>query len=68
MAKARDLANLGSNTAALATDAEVTSAVSTAVPSQTGQNGKYLTTNGTATSWGSVTTDPIPNSFLLMGA
>lgn len=64
MSKARDLANLGTNTTALATDAELLAAV----PSQTGQNGKYLTTNGTATSWGSVTTDPIPNSFLLMGA
>jgi hypothetical protein len=29
-------------------------AILVAVPSQTGQNGKYLTTNGSATSWGTV--------------
>jgi len=38
------------------------------VPSQTGNSGKYLTTNGSAASWGSVTTDPTPTVFLLMGA
>ena len=81
MSKARDLANLGSDTAALATDAEVSSAVApkanttdvntalaakadttaltAAVPSQTGQSGKYLTTNGTATSWATV--DALPS-------
>lgn len=26
-----------------------------AIPSQTGQNGKYLTTDGTTTSWGAIT-------------
>jgi hypothetical protein len=29
------------------------------VPSQTGQNGKYLTTNGTTSSWGAV--DALPS-------
>jgi hypothetical protein len=38
------------------------------VPSQSGNSGKYLTTNGSAASWGSVTTDPTPTVFLLMGA
>jgi hypothetical protein len=38
------------------------------VPSQTGNTGKYLTTNGTAASWASVTTDPNPGIFMLMGA
>ena len=38
------------------------------VPSQTGNSGKYLTTNGTAASWGTITTDPTPTVFLLMGA
>jgi hypothetical protein len=43
------------------------------VPSQTGNSGKYLTTNGTTTSWGSVSAsgggeDPTPTVFLLMGA
>jgi hypothetical protein len=37
------------------------------VASQTGNAGKYLTTDGTNTSWGSVTTDPIPTTFLLGG-
>jgi hypothetical protein len=39
-----------------------------ALPSQTGNNGKYLTTDGTNPSWASVTTDPTPTMFLLMGA
>jgi hypothetical protein len=38
-----------------------------ALPSQTGNSGKYLTTNGTAASWASVTTDPNPNIFMLGG-
>ena len=38
------------------------------VPSQTGNSGKYLTTNGTSSSWGTITTDPTPTVFLLMGA
>lgn len=39
-----------------------------ALPDQTGQNGKYLTTDGTAASWAAITTDPTPSVFLLMGA
>lgn len=39
-----------------------------ALPSQTGNEGKYLTTDGTNASWASVTTDPTPTMFLLMGA
>jgi len=38
------------------------------LPSQTGNSGKYLTTNGSAASWATVTTDPTPTVFLLMGA
>jgi len=38
------------------------------LPSQTGNNGYYLTTNGTTASWAAVTTDPTPTVFLLMGA
>lgn len=38
------------------------------LPSQTGEAGKYLTTNGTAASWATITTDPTPQIFLLMGA
>lgn len=43
-------------------------AYSTTLPTQTGESGKYLTTNGTTASWASVTTDPNPSVFLLMGA
>ena len=39
-----------------------------ALPSQSGNTGKYLTTNGSAASWGTITTDPTPTVFLLMGA
>lgn len=38
------------------------------LPSQTGNNGKYLTTNGSSASWGAITTDPNPQIFMLMGA
>lgn len=38
------------------------------LPSQTGNSGKFLTTDGTTESWGSVTTDPNPQIFMLMGA
>ena len=39
-----------------------------ALPSQTSNSGKYLTTNGTSASWGTITTDPTPTVFMLMGA
>lgn len=39
-----------------------------ALPSQTGNDGKYLTTDGTTASWATITTDPTPSVFLLMGA
>jgi hypothetical protein len=38
------------------------------LPSQSGNTGKYLTTDGSTTSWGAITTDPTPTVFLLMGA
>ena len=38
------------------------------VPSLTGNSGKFLTNNGTATSWGIVVTDPIPDVLMMMGA
>jgi hypothetical protein len=38
------------------------------LPSQTGNNGKYLTTDGTTASWAAITTDPTATVFLLMGA
>lgn len=39
-----------------------------ALPSQTGNGGKYLTTDGSTASWSTITTDPTPQIFLLMGA
>jgi hypothetical protein len=39
-----------------------------ALPSQAGNNGKYLTTNGSTASWATITTDPTPTTFMLMGA
>jgi hypothetical protein len=39
-----------------------------ALPSQTGNSGKYLTTNGTTASWAAIVTDPTPSVFMLMGA
>lgn len=53
------------------TQSEINAAILVAVPSQTGNNGKYLTTNGSATSWGTVdVTSSIANSEILsyMGA
>ena len=38
------------------------------LPSQTGNNGYYLTTDGSTASWAAITTDPLPSVFLLMGA
>lgn len=38
-----------------------------ALPSQSGQAGKYLTTDGSIASWAAVTTDPTPTAFLLGG-
>lgn len=41
------------------------------VPDQTGESGKYLTTDGSSSSWATVSagvTDATPTVFLLMGA
>lgn len=38
------------------------------LPSQTGNNTKFLTTDGTSASWATVVTDPTPTVFLMMGA
>ena len=39
----------------------------TGLPSQTGNDGKYLTTDGSSASWATITTDPTPTVFLLGG-
>lgn len=66
MSIARNLASLFSASTSAATDAEVTAAILAAVPSQVGNSGKYLTTNGTSTSWETVSAGL--DDFLLMGA
>jgi hypothetical protein len=38
------------------------------LPTQTSNAGKYLTTDGTSASWGTVTTDPTADIFMMMGA
>jgi hypothetical protein len=38
-----------------------------ALPSQTGNSGKYLTTDGTTASWATITTDPTPTALLFGG-
>jgi hypothetical protein len=74
MTKARDLANASTALSAVsATELGyvdgVTSAIQTQIdakasyPSQTGNSGEFLTTNGTSTSW-----DVIVHPFLTMGA
>ena len=37
------------------------------VPSQSGQSGNYLTTNGSTASWAAIATDPIPQILMLGG-
>jgi hypothetical protein len=39
-----------------------------ALPSQTGNTGKYLTTDGSTASWATIVTDPLPDIFMMMGA
>lgn len=71
MSKARDIANSGTALGSVSPTElgyldGVTSAVQTQInakeatlPSQTGNSGKYLTTNGSTKSWGTVSAGPI---------
>lgn len=89
MSRVRDIANILSSSTDMATDAEVVVAISNhasasdphgdrayasaLIPSQTGNSGKYLTTNGSSVSWGTVSSGTdgatvIAYSFLGMGA
>ena len=68
MTRARDVANVLTAANVLSTDVEAAALIIATVPLQTGNTGKYLSTNGTTASWESVTTDPTPTTFLLMGA
>lgn len=63
---------VGSNNTVLMADSSTATglkwATVDALPSQTGNSGKYLTTNGTTASWSTIVTDPTPSIFMLMGA
>ncbi len=63
---------VGTNGQYLKADSATTSGLAwstvDALPSQTGNSGKYLTTNGTTASWAVIVTDPTPSVFMLMGA
>jgi hypothetical protein len=39
-----------------------------ALPAQANNSGKYLTTDGTTATWAVITTDPVPQIFMMMGA
>ena len=62
----------GSNGQVLMTDSSTATGLKWSaydpLPSQSGNTGKYLTTDGSTTSWGAITIDPTPTVFLLMGA
>ena len=63
---------LGSNGLFLKADSSTSTgliwAAVDALPSQSGNTGKYLTTDGSTASWASVTTDPTADIFMMMGA
>jgi hypothetical protein len=52
----------------IATGLEWSAVSQYSLPSQTGNGGKFLTTDGSAESWAAVTTDSTPDIFMMMGA
>jgi hypothetical protein len=53
----------------LTTNGTITSwATVDALPAQADNSGKYLTTDGTSATWAVITTDPMPQIFMMMGA
>lgn len=63
-------ATAGTNTTQIATTAFVGTAIAAidALPSQSGNGGKYLTTDGTVASWGVIdTSSSVPMSLLFGG-
>ena len=42
--------------------------VASGLPGQGKNGGKYVVVNGTTASWAELTTDPLPQVFLMMGA
>jgi hypothetical protein len=51
-----------------ATNGVTWAAAPVSLPSQTGNGGKYLTTDGSSASWAAITTDPLTDIFMMMGA
>jgi len=51
-----------------ATNGITWAAAPVSLPSQTGNGGKYLTTDGSTASWAAITTDPLTDIFMMMGA
>ena len=64
--------SVGTNNQVLTVDSTTATGVKwstlDALPSQAGNSGEYLTTDGTTASWQPITTDPTPTVFFLMGA
>ena len=64
--------SVGTNNQVLTVDSSTATGVKwstlDALPSQAGNSGEYLTTDGTNASWQPITTDPTPTVFMLMGA
>ena len=51
-----------------ATNGVTWAAAPVSLPSQTSNGGKYLTTDGSSASWATITTDPLTDIFMMMGA
>jgi hypothetical protein len=59
--------NSTSGTITIGTTAITWAPYYTGLPAQTGNTGKYLTTDGTTPSWQAITTDPLPQVLMLGG-
>lgn len=51
-----------------ATNGIAWAAAPVSLPSQTGNGGKYLTTDGSTASWATIVTDPLTDIMMMMGA
>jgi hypothetical protein len=60
--------NSTSGTITIGTTAITWAPYYTGLPAQLNNGGKYLTTDGTTPSWAAITTDPLPQIMMLMGA
>ena len=69
-ADAYGVVTVGANGTVLTADSTQATGVAwtQGLPTQTGNNTKFLQTDGTSASWQAVVTDPTPTVFLMMGA